>query len=458
VLLGALVVRPDLSSSYTATTSPSSQQCSPVSLLLQLLSWLTDLLQLLIHLTRTILVFTPCVLSCPLLLLPGPARPVGPLLQLLVSSLETAGPVYIKLGQWASTRRDLFSVEVCRALGRLQTRVAPHSWAATSAALDRELGPGWREQLTVDPAVAGSGCCAQVHRGQLEGVGAVAVKVVHPGLAARLALDLQLLSAAARLLETVLPSLAWIALPTAVQEFGRLMEDQLDLRREANNLRIFRHNFRGQSGLQFPEPVAGWSEYREVLVEEWVEGESLDSLLEGGGSARERCRLAGLGVSMLLQMVFTDNCWHGDLHPGNLLVTRQGRLCVLDAGIAGSLAVPDRQNLLETFRAIVLGESGRVGELFLERSNHSCQDSAAFVREIQQIVDAARSAQLSLDRVDVTTLLQSVFSTLMRHQVRLDANFSSVVIAIAIVEGLGRQLNPELDLIQSAVPYIIKNQ
>jgi len=104
----------------------------------------------------------------------------------------------------------------------------------------------------------------------------------------------------------------------------------------------------------------------------------------------------------------------------------------------------------------VMGESTLVGELFLERSYHECLDKEAFKRDIQKIVEEARSAQLSLDRIDVCLLLQTVFSTLMRHKVRLDANFSSVVIAIAIVEGLGRVLDPQLDLVKRAIPFLIK--
>ena len=175
------------------------------------------------------------------------------------------------------------------------------------------------------------------------------------------------------------------------------------------------------------------------------------------GDRRLKVSLADAGVDMLLKMVFVDNFWHGDLHPGNILVTKERRLAVVDAGIVGSLTKTDRQNILDTFSAIVAGDGTRVGELFLERSHHQCEDRQAFIQDMGDIVEQARRAQLSLDRVDLPSLLQSVFSTLIRHKVRLDANFSSVIISIAVVEGLGRALDPNLDLVPKTLPHLIKS-
>ena len=170
-----------------------------------------------------------------------------------------------------------------------------------------------------------------------------------------------------------------------------------------------------------------------------------------------KAALADAGVDMLLKMVFVDNFWHGDLHPGNILVTKERQLAVVDAGIVGSLTKTDRQNILDTFSAILAGDGTRVGQLFLERSQHQCEDRQAFIQELGDIVEQARRAQLSLDRVDLPSLLQSVFSVLIKHKVRLDANFSSVIISIAIVEGLGRALDPNLDLVPKTLPYLIKS-
>ena len=349
---------------------------------------------------RTVLVFTPCMLCSPLLLLPYSVCPTSTLLDLLAWSMETAGPVYIKLSQWASTRRDIFPSVVCSRLARLQRDTTPHTWGQTRVVLDREWGEDWKEVVQLDRKVVGSGCCAQVYRGRLvRDDRDVAVKVVHPGLARQLELDLLVMSTAAGLISWMVPGVEWLSLEKAVEEFRELMVGQVDMRQEARNLVKFRENFRDNTRVFFPEPLeelCGSS----VLVEDWVEGVGIQVYMDQSGGEGEvvRKELAELGVEMLLKMVFTDNYWHGDLHPGNLIVTKGNRLCVLDTGIASSLGTEDRDNLVHTFKAVVLGESCKVGELFLERSYHECLDKEAFVRDMQDIVEKARGAQLSLDR------------------------------------------------------------
>jgi len=410
------------------------------------------------HIVRTGLVFLPCILCSPLLLLPYSLCPTNTLLDMLVWSMESAGPVYIKLSQWASTRRDIFPSSVCSRLAKLQRYTKPHPWNNTREVLEKELGENWEEMINLDREVVGSGCCAQVYRGWLlQEDKEVAVKVVHPGLAKQLEMDLLVMSTAASWLTWFVPSLEWLSLERAIREFRELMVGQVDMRKEASNLVRFRENFSGSTQVSFPEPVHKYCTAG-VLVEDWVKGVGIEMYMDQTGKEGElvRSRLAEVGVEMLLKMIFTDNYWHGDLHPGNILVTSENQLCVLDTGIASSLSMADRDNLVLTFKAVVLGDSCKVGELFLERSYHECMDKEAFKKDMQAIVEEARSNQLSLDRVDVSALLQSVFTTLMNHKVRLDANFSSVVIAIAIVEGLGRVLDPKLDLVTRAIPYLVR--
>lgn len=376
-------------------------------------------------------------------------------------SIETAGPVYIKLSQWASTRRDIFPVTVCNRLAKLQRETKPHKWKETVSVLNKEWGPDWKCRIHLDQEVKGSGCCAQVYKGVIKRAGEeheVAVKVVHPGLRKQLEVDFLVMEFGAKFITWLLPSTNWLNLNKAVSEFRNLLLDQVDMRKETANLITFRRNFLDYtSDIFFPEPIVDFCG-SEVLVEDWVDGLTITEYMdrEDMNSVIGRKNLASLGVDMLLKMIFVDNYWHGDLHPGNVLVTNDMKLCVIDTGVASSLSRVDRENLILTFKAVVLGNSMKVGELFLERSYHECLDKEKFIAEMGNIVSNARNAQLSLDRIDVCSLLYSVFDTLMKHKVRLDANFSSVVIAIAIVEGLGRALDPQLDLVERALPYLVK--
>jgi len=130
-------------------------------------------------------------------------------------------------------------------------------------------------------------------------------------------------------------------------------------------------------------------------------------------------------------------------------------LIILDAGISSALSAADSRTLALTFQAIVKGDTSRVGSLFLERSYHECTNSAEFNRELADLINKARGNQLTLRRVDVAELLSNLFSILSRHHVRLDASFSSVVLAIAVIEGLARTLNPDLDLLTRALPFLV---
>merc|ERR1712142_1029893 len=145
--------------------------------------------------------------------------------------------------------------------------------------------------------------------------------------------------------------------------------------------------------------------------------------------------------------------------PGNILVrqTDQGPcLVILDAGISSSLTPANSKVLANTFEAIVKGDTHRVGSLFLEKSYHECSNKKEFIRELAALINSARGDQLTLRRVDVTDLLSKLFSILSRHHVRLDSAFSSVVLAIGVVEGLARSLDPDLDLLTRALPFLVK--
>ena len=132
------------------------------------------------------------------------------------------------------------------------------------------------------------------------------------------------------------------------------------------------------------------------------------------------------------------------------------QLVILDPGIVSTLSDRDLINFRQTFKAILTGDGRKVGELFLDRSKHECTDSQAFVSEMADLVLEARGQQLMLQRLNVSELLTKVFNTLMLHRVKLEANYASVILAIMVLEGLGRTLDPELDLIVKALPFLAK--
>ncbi|KAM6167524.1 putative aarF domain-containing protein kinase 2 [Erethizon dorsatum] len=497
--------------------------------------------------------FLPLLLLLPLTYLaPGLA---ALWLRLLLKATEASGPTCIKLGQWASTRRDLFSEAFCAHFSRLHVRVAPHPWAHTERSLRQALGDNWGHVLffeTREPV--GSGCVAQVYKafaspalledsdargpGEASGAGAVvalqelfgalgkerklpgsladqallerlllptvdpggsqtlgrapgpyglvpvAVKVLHPGLLSQVQVDLLLLKMGSRALG-LLPGVQWLSLPEIVEEFEKLMTQQTDLRFEARNLEHFQRNFQDVTAVKFPTPLRPFVT-RDVLVETYEESVPVSSYQQAGIPAELKRRIARLGINMLLKMIFVDNFVHADLHPGNILV--QGtdglslgresrlqqvdvcdplvaamapalcplRLVLLDAGIVAELQADDLRNFRAVLLAVALGQGHRVAELILHHARASeCRDVEGFKAEMAALVTQARKNSVTLEKLHVSSLLSSVFRLLMTHRVKLESNFASIVFAIMVLEGLGRSLDPKLDILEAARPFLL---
>ncbi|KAM7002169.1 putative aarF domain-containing protein kinase 2 [Tautogolabrus adspersus] len=509
-----------------------------------------------------LLKFGPLLLLSPLALVS--ARWASHWLNALLWVTETSGPTFIKLGQWASTRRDIFSQEFCERFSRLHVQVRPHSWSHTKQCLRRAFGEGWRRVLVFESKEpVGSGCVAQVYRGwanadqvedpafqslveqmekedlleawEIPGLGGVmrslrqllrggkeeegyeergqpegwheekmavkehlipvAIKVVHPGVRRQVEIDLLLMKTGSWLLHC-LPGLKWLSLCEIVDEFEKLMTKQIDLRFEATNMERFQENFRDVKYIKFPTPLRPFVT-RTILVETFEESEPISNYLGSEVPQEVKQRIARMGVDTMLKMVFIDNFVHADLHPGNILVQCLGplpgssdssgisaethgkttltdlwdtvvvsvrpepyplQLVLLDAGIIAQLSDHDLANFKSVFTAVVLRQGERVAELILNHARaNECQDVPQFKKEMALLVDHALSNSLSLGKIQVGDLLSRVFGLLIKHKVKLESNFASIVFAIMVLEGLGRSLDPNLDILDLAKPLLLKN-
>uniref|UniRef100_A0A8C6Y9D5 AarF domain containing kinase 2 n=1 Tax=Naja naja TaxID=35670 RepID=A0A8C6Y9D5_NAJNA len=486
-------------------------------------------------------------------------------LHLLLKFTESSGPTFIKLGQWASTRRDLFSEEFCVKFSKLHIKVIPHPWDYTKRSLDKAFGEVWEKIFMFESREPiGSGCVAQVykayvdnstlrdpvlserakisvlgsalevwkisglkglfrwfwwrkHKDVLESDGQplhkydfyesviqnsssgslspplvskgnhifpVAIKVLHPGLVQQVQMDLFLMKIGSRFLE-LFPGIRWLSVTEIVEEFEKLMIQQIDLRYEAKNLQHFHLNFKGTDYVRFPLPLHPFVT-KNVLVETFEESKPISHYLHIETKRELRQKIAKMGMDMLLKMVFVDNFVHADLHPGNILVQgaehfgdhpEEGtvivdlldtlivefqpspsplRLVLLDAGIVAELQTTDLENFRAVFTCIVLGQGEKVAELILHHSRaNQCKDVEKFKADMAELVTRARNNAVALGKFQVGSLLSSVFKLLMTHQVKLESNFACVVFAIMVLEGLGRSLDPDLDVLKAAKPLLI---
>jgi ubiquinone biosynthesis protein len=365
------------------------------------------------------------------------------------------GATFIKVGQIMSTRPDLLPEHITRALEHLQDDVGPFPFDAVATTIEEDLGhPIGGIFAEFAPVPLASASVSQVHKARLPDGRIVAVKVRRPDVVELCRFDLAVMRLGARLLGKV-PGLSSLAPEASVEEFGRAVFAQLDFRVEADNNRRFRHNFRGQTDVIFPEVIESLSTER-LLVMTYIEG---TKILGVGRTRSDPRRVARLGLGALMKMIFEDGFVHADLHPGNILITIDDRLALLDLGLVGELDPEHRRAFARFFAAWAQRDGDTMARLMwtLSASASSARpDEAAFERYRAAIIEfVGRYWGQRLGEVQVGKVLLDLLGILRRHRIRMSPTFTIVNIAIAVTEGIGKQLDPQLDLMAEALPFFL---
>ncbi|RDW66497.1 hypothetical protein BP6252_10132 [Coleophoma cylindrospora] len=465
----------------------------------------------------------------------------------LVKAMEQAGPAFIKLGQWAASRSDIFPTEMCEIMSQLHSNAPAHSLHTTKRIIcrafdGREFGDIFEE---FDEKPLGVGAIAQVYKAKLKHNLAVpgdpdleeprdfrksvrknvdtlikstpqrvpssyvAIKVLHPGVERTVRRDLKIMGFFASILNAI-PTMEWLSLPDEVEQFGEMMRLQLDLRIEAANLGIFRKNFKERTTAWFPYPYTEYTT-RQVLVEEFAQGIPLSDFMENGGGVFQQ-EIADEGLDAFLRMLLLDNFVHADLHPGNIMVRfyqssqppmpfrkhkdedpqkqpdvteevlarlrpyrhkrdtkaweaelqkidNEGfrpQLIFIDTGLVTELNATNRRNFLDLFKAVAEFDGYKAGHLMCERCRQpeAVIDEEVFSLKMQHLVLSVKSRTLALGNMKIGDILNEVLGMVRQHHVRMEGDFVNVVISILLLEGIGRALNPDIDLLSSALPIL----
>ncbi|MBN2575769.1 MAG: AarF/ABC1/UbiB kinase family protein [Deltaproteobacteria bacterium] len=372
--------------------------------------------------------------------------------QCLLDLFRHLGATFIKVGQIMSTRPDLVPEHITHALAHLQDDVGPFSYDAVARTIAEDLGrPIERifSEFSVRPIASAS--VAQVHKARLPDGRVVAVKVRRPDVVEICAFDLAVMRKVARLLAKI-PSLAAVSPESSIEQFGRAIHAQLDFRIEARNNRRFRENFHNEPEVVFPEVLGELSSER-ILCMSHIEGTKILDTPKGRGDGK---RIARLGLRALLKMIFEDGFVHADLHPGNIFVLPDQRIAMVDLGLVGELDPPHRASFLRFFAAWANRDADTMAHLLYALALNPSEGGTAFedfrvaLGDLVQRTSVHRMAEVHPGKV-----LLDMLGLLRRHRVRMAPAFTIVNIAIAVTEGIGRQLDPELDIMAEALPFFV---
>ncbi|KAK6132740.1 hypothetical protein DH2020_033545 [Rehmannia glutinosa] len=418
-----------------------------------------SLLEGLILLLRAIylaILFSPCIVMAPF------ADSLGiefrrSWLRTVRVTLERAGPAFIKWGQWAAARPDLFPNDLCNELAELHTNAPAHSFAYTKSTVEKAFGRKLSEIFDkFDEEPVASGSVAQVHqatlrfrypRQQVKPM-LVAVKVRHPGVGEAIRRDFVLINLFAKVSKFI-PTLKWLRMDESIQQFAVFMMSQVDLAREAANLT--------------------------VLVETYEHGESILHYVDKlQGHEHIKTALAHIGTHALLKMLLVDNFVHADMHPGNILVRElrskssgkslfksRPHVIFLDVGMTAELSRKDRDNLLEFFKAVALRDGRTAAECTLRLSNkQKCPYPEAFIKLpiLGQDVDNTFKFWGSDegDFIHPADCMQQMLEQVRRHRVNIDGNICTVIVTTMVLEGWQRKLDPEYDAMQTLQTLLFK--
>lgn len=384
-------------------------------------------------------------------------REYGPRGPRLRAVLEDLGPLFVKFGQLLSTRRDLLPDDVAAELARLQDHVPPFPGAQARAIVERAYGePVTQIFAEFDETPLGSASIAQVHAARLHDGREVIVKVVRPGLRRTIGRDIGLMRLLADLAESYWSRGRLLRPTRVVDEFEKTILDELDMYREAANASQLRRNFADSDRLYVPE--VHWPLTRgNVLVLERIDGINVADVpaLEAAGVNLHE--LAARGVELFFTQVFRDHFFHADLHPGNLFVRPveggEAMFVVVDFGIMGSLSEFDQRYLAENFHAFLNRNYRRVAELHVESGwvpkDTRVDDFEFAIRTVcEPIFDRP------VREISVGQLLLRLFQTAQRFHMEILPQLLLLQKTLVNVEGIGRQLDPNLDLWGTARPSL----
>jgi len=370
-------------------------------------------------------------------------------------ALEELGPTFVKLGQVLSMRPFLIPFELVEELTKLHDQVAPMDWELAKDAIESNLGcPSENVFESIDSTPIAAASLSQVHRARLRDGSDVVIKIQRPGVKKMIEADMVILKDIAQLLEKHIPESRQYEPVGVVDELARSTRKEINFLYEARNIEIFSRNFADDDTIFVPRVFWEYST-RNMITMERIDGVKITDfakLDELGIDRREICKKGG---DLVFAMVFEHSFFHADPHPGNLFVTRDGRIAPVDYGMIGVLSSSQLNELGEILTCVVSNDAYGVVNAFSRAD--VIPDRAvpqALEADISEML--IRYHKIPLARIDMATLFDEFFDIVHRHGLRIKSEFMVLGKALVTYEEVARQLDPDYDLIKSAAPYVRK--
>jgi ubiquinone biosynthesis protein len=369
--------------------------------------------------------------------------------------LEELGPSFIKLGQLASTRPDLVSPEACAEFEKLQDTVPAFPASQVREIIETELGDSLEVLFKeFDETPVASASISQVHRVVLPDGKVAAVKVQRPGIRGTIEVDLEIMFHLAELIEKHIQGMETLDPVGIVREFSRTIKRELNFDIEAGNIERFARNFRSDTTIYVPKVYRHLSTDK-VLVMEFVEGIKVSDLDALAAANLNLELIADRGADVILKQIFEHGFFHADPHPGNILVLPDNVICLLDYGMTGTLTGRNREHLGDLIAGIVRRNAKRMTRSLLRLSQlESAENVESLEAELGDFVE--QYLYRPLKDIHMGSLLMQLIQLLIRHNLKVPPVFYLLDKALITVEGNGRKLSPEFDIIEHMRPFVEK--
>ncbi len=367
-------------------------------------------------------------------------------------AIEELGPTFVKLGQMLSTRSDLLPEPFIEELRKLQDSVPPTPWSEIRAVMEQELGcPPEAVFQNLDPNPIGSASLSQVHAATLPDGTAVAIKVQRPGIRDIVETDLEILHDLAALAQRT-PMGELYDAEAVAEDIAFMLLNELDFRREGRNAEQFRQNFADEPKVHIPRIYWDYTTPR-MLVMERVHGIKVDEVEALRAAGHDTRQIALDASRLIIKEVLEDGFFHADPHPGNYLVEADGRIGVLDFGMVGTLSEDDRINLTRLYVAVIRQDTHSILNVFARMGALSSRtDRPRLIRATERLIGKYRGR--TLKESSFAEFWSDLTELMRQHHVRLPTNLWLVGKTLAMLEGIGRQLDPDYDLFAVSEPFV----